>query len=79
MMRCGWQQGQGLLPEPVIVKLLRVPVLCRAILRAAAGDEGGRRAGRHPNALLVSEAYPESEFSLNPDAGTSGRVACRPV
>ncbi|GLC47246.1 hypothetical protein PLESTF_000895000 [Pleodorina starrii] len=44
------------------------------ILGAADGGGGGarKRARRNPNAAVVSEAYPESEYNLNPGAASAG-------
>ena len=63
--------------------------LCRAMLRevleaAGAGEGARKRARRDPNAAVVSEAYPESEYNLNPGAASSGaaldgRCGTRPV
>ncbi|EFJ43959.1 hypothetical protein VOLCADRAFT_121361 [Volvox carteri f. nagariensis] len=54
----------------------------RAMLRdvlgatAAAGSGGARkRARRDANAAVVSEAYPESEYNLNPGAASAGGAA----
>ncbi|GLI69141.1 hypothetical protein VaNZ11_013698 [Volvox africanus] len=49
----------------------------RAMLREVLGDEAAarRRARRDPNAAVVSEAYPESEYSLNPGAASAGGFA----
>ncbi|GIL87950.1 hypothetical protein Vretifemale_15914 [Volvox reticuliferus] len=47
------------------------------MLREVLGDEaaGQRRARRDPNVAVVSEAYPESEYNLNPGAASAGGSA----
>ncbi|KXZ48222.1 hypothetical protein GPECTOR_29g127 [Gonium pectorale] len=38
----------------------------------AGGDGSRKRARRDPNAAVVSEAYPESQYNLNPGAASAG-------
>ncbi|GIL67778.1 hypothetical protein Vafri_21053, partial [Volvox africanus] len=47
------------------------------MLREVLGDEAAarRRARRDPNAAVVTEAYPESEYTLNPGAASAGGSA----
>ncbi|PNH08472.1 U3 small nucleolar RNA-associated protein 14 [Tetrabaena socialis] len=54
--------------------------MLRDVLAAAGGDAGTRkRARRDPNASVLSEAYPESEYNLNPGAASAGVVATHVV
>ncbi|GFR45758.1 hypothetical protein Agub_g7173 [Astrephomene gubernaculifera] len=50
--------------------------MLREVLEAAEGGTGSRKkARRDPNAAVVSEAYPESEYNLNPGAASAGGLA----
>ncbi|KAG2495048.1 hypothetical protein HYH03_006979 [Edaphochlamys debaryana] len=46
--------------------------MLREVLAAADGGRSAKRARRDPNAAVLSEAYPESEFALNPGAASAG-------
>lgn len=41
---------------------------------AVLGDGERKRAVRDPNAAVLSEAYPESEYNLNPEAASAGAL-----
>ena len=46
----------------------------RNMLESATGSSEPRAARKRRHDVLVTEAYPESEFNLNPNAATAGAV-----